>query len=318
MSIFCDIGRGSRFTCMNTRTLLAFLLLTACNSDDSSMSRHQVCERLATASCARLADCEPLVAQDGCTAREMNRCCPDGVCAEAVIATEDRLSACEAAVATMSCSELTDRNLPASCDDLTDPLTETMPDAGPHTPPDDGPVTGDGILEVNWVILAGGNTLQCSQFQGTDTIRIIATPPGGTAITRDFSCIDFSGLTNMPAGVYSIVAQARAGSTVVQQTAASTVGVSASGSTADFQFSITTSFGSYCAQLATAVCNACSPSDSSCVTEAIGECCADDGLCNHAALADSQRFPQCVTAYGSGSYCSGTAPAVCQGALQVF
>ncbi|HEY4059959.1 MAG TPA: hypothetical protein VGM39_25260 [Kofleriaceae bacterium] len=272
------------------------------------MTRHQVCERLATASCERLADCEPTVAQDGCTAREMNRCCPDGVCAEAVVATEARLSACETAVATMSCSDLTDRDLPSSCDDLTDPLPEAMPDAG-HTPPGDGPEQGDGILEVTWTILAGGNSLQCSQFQGTDTIRIIATPPGGTAVTRDFSCSDFSGLTNVPVGVYSVTAQARAGATVVQQTPASTV---------DFDFSISTSLGSYCSQLASAVCSACSPSDSSCVTDAINECCANDGLCNNAALADAQRYPQCLSAYGSGSYCAGTAPSVCQGAIQVF
>jgi hypothetical protein len=322
MSISCDIRFGPRFTCMNKRPVFVVLavFLAACGTDESVMTRHQVCERLATAACDRIAACEPLVAPTGCTAREMTRCCPDGICAEPVIATEERVAVCEAAITSMSCSQLTDGDLPPSCEDLTDPLPMT-PDAGmpgDGRPPGDGPNMGDGILEVTWDIYAGGSSLQCSQFHNTDKIRIIATPPGGTAITRDFTCIDFSALTTLPVGVYSIVAQARSGSTVVQQTAASTVGVYASGSSTSFTFSVTTSFGSYCSQLATTVCNACFPTDTTCTTELINECCANDGLCNNAALADSQRFPQCLSAYGTGSYCTGTAPTACQGAIQVF
>lgn len=324
MSISCDIVSAPRFTCMNKRALAPFialcLCLTACGSDDSYMTRHQVCERLASAACERIAVCEPLVAQNGCVTREMNRCCPDGVCAEDVIATEERLSACEAAVASMSCSELTDGDLPASCDDLTDPVPDMRPDGGMDSPPPgDGPDQGDGILEVTWAIYAGGTALTCAQFGGTDTIRIVATPPGGSSITRDFSCIDFSALTTLPSGVYSIVAQARAGGTIVQQTTASTVGVSASGSTTNFTFSVSTSLGGYCSQLANTICNTCAPSDSTCVTEAINECCANDGICNRAALVDSQQFSQCLSAYASGSYCSGSSsPSVCQGAIDVF
>jgi len=306
---------------MNTRPALPFLVLfvslTACGTDDSTMSRHQVCERLASATCERLTACEPLVAQSGCTAREMARCCPDGVCPEPVIADEERLSACEAAVATMSCTALTDGNLPASCEDLTDPVPPINPDAG--TPPGDTPAADDGILEVNWYILAGGAQLECSQFLDTQTIRIIATPPVGAAITRDFTCIDLSALTTMPVGVYSVVAQARSGNgTVVQQTTASTVGVSALGSSTTFTFTVSSSLGGYCSQLANAVCNACAPSDTSCKTDAINECCGSDGICGRAALADPQQFASCVSAYGSGNYCSGSAPAVCLGAIDVF
>lgn len=261
------------------------------------------------------------MAQTGCTAREMAECCPDGVCAEPVIADEERLSACEEAVATMSCTALTDGDLPASCEDLTDPVPTMTPDAGTPDgpPPGDGPPAGNGILEVNWSIYAGGTSLTCAQFQGTQTIRIIATPPGGSAITRDFTCLEFSALTTLPVGVYSVVAQARSGNgTVVQQTSASTVGVSAGGSSKTFTFSVSTTLGSYCLQLATAVCNACAPTDTTCKADAVNECCGTDGICGRAALADSQQFASCVSAYGSGSYCSGSAPAVCQGAIDVF
>lgn len=307
---------------MNTRVALSFVVLTfsltACGTDDSPMSRHQVCERLASATCERMAACEPLVAQAGCAARAMSRCCPDGVCAEPVIADAERLAACEESVATMSCTALTDGDLPASCDHLTDPVPTMKPDAG-TPPPGDGPTDDDGILEVTWNIYAGGTSLQCDQFQGTQTIRIIATPATGSPITRDLPCIDFSGLTTLPVGAYSIVAQARSGTgAVVQQTAASTVGVSASGSSTSFTFSVTTTLGSYCLQLATAVCNACAPSDTSCKADAVNDCCGTDGICGRAALADPQTFPACVDAYGSGSYCSGTSPSVCQGAIDVF
>ncbi len=322
MSISCDIVPEPHFTCMNTRVALCLVVLTfsltACSTDDSPMSRHQVCERLASATCERLSACEPLVAQSGCAAREMSRCCPDGVCAEPVIADAERLAACEDAVSTMSCTALTDGDLPASCDHLTDPVPDVKPDAG-TPPPGDGPAVDEGILEVNWSIYAGGTALQCGQFQDTQTIRIIATRAMGSSITREFPCVDFSGLTTLPVGAYSVVAQARsANGTVVQQTTASTVGVSAGGSSASFTFTVTTTLGSYCLQLATAVCNACAPSDTSCKTNAVNECCGTDGICGRAAIADPQAFPACVSAYGSGSYCSGTSPSVCQGAIDVF
>lgn len=323
MAISCDIAPDPRLTCMNARTLvlaLSLLLsLTACGSDDSYMTRHQVCERITTAACDRLVDCEPLLAQDGCIAREMTRCCPDGVCAEPVVATEERLAACETAVAATSCSQLTDGDLPPSCDGLTDPVPEELPDASP--PPGDGsggPATGDGVLEVRWQILgSGGATLSCSQFSGTDKIRIVATPPGGAPLTRDFTCVDLSGLANLPSGIYSIVAQARAGSTVVQQTEAQTVTVSPSYNDAFFIFNASRSFGSYCTQLATAACNACAPSDASCTTDFIGSCCANDGQCNSEAYADPQAFSQCLSAFSTGSYCSSLPPA-CQNVIGVY
>lgn len=321
MSISCDIARALRFTCMNTRTALSLiasiLSLIACGTEESAMSRHQVCERLATATCERLSACEPLVAQTGCEARAMARCCPDGVCPEAVIADAERLAACEAAVTTMSCTALTDGDMPESCEHLTDPVPDMKPDAG--TPPGDGPVADDGVLEVSWDIYAGGTSVECSRFLGTQTIRIIATTPLGTSITRDFNCIEFSALTTLPVGVYSIVAQARSGNgTVVQQTPARSVGVSADGSSTSFTFTVNTTLGGYCAQLANAICNACAPTNTTCKTDVVSECCGADGICGRGAIADPQQFSSCVSAYGSGSYCSGTSPAVCQGAIDVF
>src|SRR5665647_763692 len=104
----------------------------------------------------------------------MAACCPDGVCAEAVIADAERMEACEAALTTMSCSDLVDRDLPDSCRDLTDPvpmMEEPMPMPEPEP-------TGDtGVLVINWDIYAGGTTISCDQFLHTTMIRIIATPP---------------------------------------------------------------------------------------------------------------------------------------------
>jgi hypothetical protein len=296
--------------------VVVILSIAGCGTEDSAMTRHQVCERLATATCERLAACEPLVAQSGCEARAMATCCPDGVCSQAVIADAERLAACEAAVETMSCTALSDGNMPESCEHLTDPVPTRMPDGG--TPPGDGTESGDGVLEVSWDIYAGGASLTCSQFSGTQTIRIIATTPLGASVTRDFTCIEFSALTTLPVGVYSIVAQARSGNgTVVQQTPARSVGVSAAGSRTSFTFTVSTTLGGYCTQLANAICNTCAPTDATCKTDVVNECCATDGICGHAAIADPQKFPSCVSAYGSGSYCS-TAPPVCQGAISVF
>lgn len=322
MSISCDIAAALRFTCMNTRaalSLIALILsLIACGTEESAMSRHQVCERLATATCERLTACEPLVAQTGCEARAMARCCPDGVCPELVIADAERLAACEAAVTTMSCTALTDGDMPESCEHLTDPVPDTKPDAG--TPPGDAPEGDEGVLEVNWDIYGGGAAVECARFHGTQTIRILATTPQGDTITRDFSCSPLSALTTLPVGVYSIVAQARAGNgTVVQQTTAKSVGVSPAGSSASFTFTVTTTLGGYCAELATAVCNACAPSEATCKTELVSECCGADGICGRAAIVDPQTWSSCLGAWSSGSYCTATSgPAVCQGAIDVF
>lgn len=292
--------------------------LAACATDDAAapMTRHQVCERLAASTCERMAACEPTVAPAGCRAREMAACCPDGVCAEAVVADAERLAACEAAVTTLSCSDLTSGNLPDSCRHLTN-LLPVAPDAGtPDGPPSTGP---DGVLEVNWAILAGGTSLSCADFLGTQTVRIVATSPTGTTVTRDFSCAQFSALTTLPVGPYSIVAQARsAAGQVVQQSLASTVVVAAAGSSSSFTFQVTTTLGSYCTSLTNTVCDTCAPTETSCKTEVYGDCCAGAGSCGRPALADPQTFAACLSAYGSGSYCTGTSPPVCQGAIDIW
>lgn len=280
------------------------------------MSRHQVCERLAAAACDRLAVCEPTLAAAGCRVQQMNRCCPDGVCAAPVIADEPHLDACETAVASASCSDLSDGELPASCDHLTDPVP-----AQPKPPTDGGPpdTTGDNVLEVSWSMFAGGTQLTCDQFLQTQTIRIVATPPAGAALIRELPCAPQSGLTTLPSGTYSIVAQARtAGGQVNQQALASTVVVGASGAQVGFSFSVTTTLGGFCTQLATAVCNACAPSDSSCKPDAYANCCGASGSCGEPALADPQAFPACLAAYSSGGYCGSTSPSVCQGSIDVW
>lgn len=312
---------------MNHRTLLsrsfslAFSVLSVatlgCGTDEpAAMTRHQVCERLSTAACERLAACEPLVAEAGCHAKEMATCCPDGVCAEPVIANAERMEACETALTTLSCSDLVDRDLPDSCRDLTDPLP--MEEEEDEEMPDPEPTGDTGVLEVNWDIDAGGTSITCDQFHQTTTIRIIATPPAGAAITRDFTCDQGSTLTTLPLGPHSIIAQARtAGGQVVQQTLASTVIVAPSGAWKTFTFAVTTTLGQFCSQLATAICNGCAPGDPVCRAEYYAQCCGSDGICGSPALADPQAFPACVAAFNSGAYCTA-APPVCAGSVDVW
>jgi hypothetical protein len=306
----------SRFASSFSLAALLGVSSLGCGTDDpAAMTRHQVCERLGTASCERLAACEPLVAQAGCEAKEMASCCPDGVCAEPVIADAERMEACEAALTTMSCSDLVDRDLPDSCRDLTDPLPMPMPMPMPEPEP-----TGDtGVLEVNWNIYAGGSSLSCDQFNHTTAIRIIATPPAGAAISRDFTCDQGSTLTTLPLGPHSIIAQARtAGGQVVQQTLASTVVVAPSGASTSFTFQVTTTYGQYCSQLATAVCNGCAPGNTTCRAESYADCCGKDGICGRPALADPQAFPACLSAFNSGGASCTTAPPVCAGSIDLW
>lgn len=322
MKISCDLRREPRFTGMNARifALFAFLFVAAC-AGDSTMTRHQVCERLAAASCARLAVCEPTVAQTGCAAASMDRCCPDGVCDEAVVADEDRLSACETAVAQMSCSDLDDGDLPASCDHLTDAVPQDVePDDGDGSGSGDGDGDGSGsntsgVLEVRWYITAGGSTPTCAAF-GAQSVHVVATSPSGDKVTIDFDCELGSGLATLPAGPYSIVAQAvGAGGAVVQQAPAQTVFVDG-GASVTFTFNVTTSFGSFCVQLASALCDACDPNNATCDQEVVDACCASDGLCNRPALPSS-TWSTCLSDSASGTYCS-TSPASCSNAITVY
>jgi hypothetical protein len=294
---------------MNPRNLLSLsfslfsVAILGCGDEPSPMTRHEVCERLSTASCERLAACEPLVAQAGCEAKEMATCCPDGVCAEPVIANADRMEACEAALTTMSCSDLAAHRLPDSCSDLTEPPMEEMPG-------------NTGVLEINWEIHAGQSTITCDRFLHTKTIRIIATPPAGTAITRDVTCDLGSTLTTLPRGLYSVIAQARtAGGQVVQQTLASTVAVVPNGASQTFTFQVMTTYGQYCTQLAAAYCTGCAPSDPTCRAEYYADCCVN-GYCGSAALPNEQTFPACLSALTSGAYCTD-AP-VCAGSVDIW
>ena len=263
------------------------------------MTRHEVCERLGVASCARLTVCEPTVGQAGCLAESMAQCCPDGVCDEPVIADEERVVACETAVATMSCSDLADRDLPESCNHLLDDLPQQQ-----QPPP-----PGQGVLEVNWEILAGGNAVSCDQFSKTANVRVVATPPDGAAIAREFACVAGGALTTLPTGPYSVLAQARTASgVVVEQTLARTVVIEDTASTS-FTFAVTTSVGQFCAQFTDAVCGACAPTDSSCPNLIFGDCCDDDGACERPGLVDPGTFQACLSAIATGSFCSALPPA---------
>jgi hypothetical protein len=322
MKISCDLRREPRFTGMNARifALSASLLAAAC-AGDSTMTRHDVCERLAAASCARLAVCEPTVAQTGCVAASMDRCCPDGVCDEAVVADEDRLSACEGAVEQMSCSDLDDGDLPASCDHLTDPVPQELdPGDGAGSGSGDGDGSGSGsdasgVLEVRWYISAGGSTPSCAAF-GAQTVHVVATSASGDKVTTDFDCALGSGLATLPAGPYSIVAQAvGAGGAVVQQTPAETVVVDG-GASVTFTFNVTTSVGGFCVQLASALCGACDPESGTCEQDVVDACCASDGVCNDPALVSS-TWSTCLSQSASGSYCSAL-PASCSNAITIF
>jgi hypothetical protein len=225
-----------------------------------------------------------------------------------------------------------DGSFPLPGDDPT-PDAFSPPDAFP--PPGDAPSSYDGILEVTWEFDShyAGNTIHpsCDALLDTDTIRIIATPVEGALgepIVRDFSCTDYWAVTTMPVGVYRVVAQARSGATVILQSGGGTPGgskveVSASRAFAWFSFEVTTSLEPYCRQLANVVCDTCFPgsgSDSNCMTTYTNAVCVigGDWYGNHPAIVHPERFPQCLTEWASGNYCSGTGPAVCQSTIAVF
>lgn len=301
-------------------SLCALLGLPSCADDDRALTRHEICVRMSTAACDRAAVCDPTVSADGCFARVMDRCCPDGVCDEPVIATEPRMEACEQAIASMSCSDLEDGDRPASCEDLDDPLPQpTPPDAGP-SPGDGDPApdpAGTGVLDLSWWISAGGTSISCAAFYGATTLRVHATDASGTLTTREFPCSHFGAVTSLPVGVYSVRAELLAGTQLVQQTAASSVYLDASGATRSFTFTVNTRLGAYCQQLGATACAACLPDDTSCETEFYNACCGNEGTCNNPALAQPSAFSACLGAYDSGQYCT-TSPPQCSGIVTVW
>lgn len=310
-----------RFGGMNKLVLLASLslLVTGC-AEDEGLTVHQVCSRISDATCERAAVCEPTLSHDGCVAKAMATCCPDGVCDELVIADEPRIAACERAIETMSCSELVDDDMPSACDDLEDTRPTDVPPSD-DPPSDDDPETNPGVLEVNWQILAGGSTVSCNQFYGATKMRIHATTPGGGTISREFACADGSALTHLPLGPLSIRADLRdANGQVLQETTASTVVVTQGGSSTSFSFYVTTRFGTYCAQMADQMCATCAPTDTTCKLEIYNGCCGDAGTCNRPALAKPVAWSQCLAGWGSGQYCTEGAgsPPTCSGSIDVW
>lgn len=305
---------------MNKLIFVSLAALGACGGGDGldGLSRHEVCARMSDAACTREATCEPTVNRAGCIDAAMERCCPDGVCGELAAADEPRMSACEAAISTMSCADLDDGDLPAACDHLDDP----KPDDPPDLPPDDEepPPEGSAVLDVSWNILAGGYQLSCSEFHGATTLRFYATDPGGETVMRDFTCDHGSALTNLPIGSYSVRADLRdAGGAVIQQTTATNIVVEATGAWANFQFRVTTTAGQYCTAIAEEVCSTCAPSDTTCRTQYHWACCGMDGRCESPALVDENDWSQCLAAWGSGQYCSGeSSPQVCVGVISIY
>ncbi|MBA3455249.1 MAG: hypothetical protein H0T42_19315 [Deltaproteobacteria bacterium] len=306
--------------------LLGFLALSFSGSliggcaGDEDLTLHEVCSRISDAECGRAAVCEPTVNQDGCFAKAMARCCPDGVCDEIVIADEPRLAACERAVETMSCSDLDNGDMPSACENLdTKRPTDDPPSDDP--PSDVDPATNPGVLEVNWQIDAGSSTLSCNQFHGATKLRIHATNPSGGTITREFACSDASALTHLPIGPFSIRADLRdASGQVIQETTAQTVVLNTVGVSVYFTFQVTTRFGAFCTQLADKICATCAPTDTTCKVEMYNGCCGDAGTCNRPALAEPAAWNQCLAGWGSGQYCTAGAgsPAVCSGSVDVF
>ncbi len=311
-----------RFGGMNKLVVLASLsfLFTGC-AEDEGLTVHQVCSRLADATCERAAVCEPTLSENGCVAKAMATCCPDGVCDELVIADEPRIAACERAIETMSCSELTDRDMPSACDNIDDPRPTDAPPSDDPPPSDEDPAMYPGVLEVNWDIVAGGTSLSCNQFHGATKLRIHATNPTAGTITREFACGDFSALTQLPLGPVSIRADLRgANGQVIQETTAQTVVINQTGASVSFQFQVTTRFGTYCTQMAETICAACAPTDTTCKLEIYNSCCGDDGTCNRPALAETSAWSQCLTGWGSGQYCTAAAgsPPSCSGSVDVW
>lgn len=306
------------FLSLSLTLSLSLSLTTGCGGGDE-LTRFQVCSRISDAACGRAAICEPTVNQDGCVAKAMAACCPDGVCDEIVLADEPRLAACERAIETMSCSELDGGDMPSACANLEDERPSDPPSDAP--PADEDPVANPGILEVNWQILAGGSTVACNQFHGATTLRVHATNPGGTTITRDFACPDGSALTHLPVGPFSVRADLRnANGQVIQETTASTVVVTEGGASVSFAFQVTTRFGTYCSQIADEVCSTCAPTDTTCELAYFNECCGNAGTCNRPALAEPGAWNQCLAAWGSGQYCTEGAgsPPVCVGVIDVW
>lgn len=302
---------------MNKLLCVTLTVLAACGgSSGNDFTRYEVCARIADAACTRATACEPSVNRTDCIDQAMMACCPDGTCDELVVADESRMAACESAIAAMSCSDLDDGDMPSACEHLDDPLPM---DDDPF-PPDDEPQPGTAVLEVTWDIYAGGTSLACSSFLGAKTLRLYATNPSGATITRDFTCDLRSALTNLPVGAYSVRADLRdASGAVIQQTTATTVSLSASGASASFAFTVTTRLGDYCVAMADQVCSTCAPNEPTCRTELVDTCCDDAGRCGAAALADPTEWDQCLTAWGSGQYCTGSAsPSACSGVIDVY
>lgn len=305
---------------MNKLVLLASLsfLFTGC-AEDEGLTVHQICARISDATCGRAAVCEPTLSQDGCVAKAMAVCCPDGVCDELVVADEPRIAACERAIQTMSCSELDDRDMPSACDDIEDTRPTSVPPSDDPPPSDGDPATNPGVLEVNWYIAAGASTASCSQFHGATKLRIHATNPSAGTITREFACADASALTNLPLGPLSIRADLRdANGQVIQETTAQTVVVTPTGASISFQFQVTTRFAMYCTQLAETLCAACAPTESTCKLEIYNGCCGDDGTCNRAAVANTTAWSQCLTGWSGGQYCTAGSPPSCSGSVHVW
>ncbi len=272
---------------------LTFAALVGCGADGGSLelSADAACGRIAFAVCDAAAACDDTAFDvDACRTEQLTACCADGFCDGTATVASAAVDACEADLAGAGCAA----GMPASCDDIL-------------------PVP-DGTIDVSWGFYA---SMGCDDFYGTDTIRVVATNSDGEARTRDLPCNPLGGLVALPAGTYSVRADAVAGGGVVGSDSAQTITVPEDGMAwLVAEFIPSTRFGDYCDELGAVYCDACAPNDGACDDDYYAACCADDGNCGLIATA-SGGYDACLADVEATQVCNEL-PASCDGVINIW
>jgi hypothetical protein len=100
---------------MKIQVVAAMLFLGACGGGDK-LTLRATCEALATATCDRSADCFADVPSD-CVSQIVQACCTGSSCDAEIedSGAADQLDECVDDIGTLSCADLEEGTLPASC-----------------------------------------------------------------------------------------------------------------------------------------------------------------------------------------------------------
>jgi hypothetical protein len=96
------------------RSLLALLFVAACSAEDDSgpLTRGEICDEMAAASCARGAECGSVTDEGACRSQRASSCC-DELCEEVTEFDRFDLTYCVAAFDDLACGAA--NSIPASC-----------------------------------------------------------------------------------------------------------------------------------------------------------------------------------------------------------